>query len=151
MFFGQGADVSAADYDLRTPLHIAARWVFDFESRNLHLAFNHLCFKFFIWNYLEKPTSHCSRLDFAAYQMPCLPQILAPFHPQKLQILYFFLQWRKLGYDPVLTGAGGDKTWGTRDRIGNSWQNWDLQYRQDRIHRTRTETDNAQCTDTNRQ
>ena len=30
--FEQGADVSAADYDLRTPLHIAARWIFPVSS-----------------------------------------------------------------------------------------------------------------------
>ena len=31
-FYLQGADVSAADYDLRTPLHIAARWNFLFGN-----------------------------------------------------------------------------------------------------------------------
>ena len=39
--FEQGADVSAADYDLRTPLHIAARWIF---LVFIFLAFAQICF-----------------------------------------------------------------------------------------------------------
>ena len=38
--FEQGADVSAADYDLRTPLHIAARWIFLF----FYYASAQICF-----------------------------------------------------------------------------------------------------------
>ena len=63
--FVQGADVSAADYDLRTPLHIAARSVFAFESSNL--------------DHLEVPD------DLSAI----LPQILTPFHPQQFKLNIF--------------------------------------------------------------